>query len=106
MNNQLIANFLKHKIVYNKEIEKYEFFKNKENITKLYEEQNWELLIHILEKIELLSYRVEIFDTQCLIKAIWDNKENIIWEFEQSKREAVYNAIIKFINIYNDRIKK
>lgn len=59
---------------------------------------NW--LIEVVEKIENIGSGIEIYNNYC--KIVYDN-ETIVEIEENSKKEAVYNACVEFINWYNQQ---
>jgi len=66
--------------------------------------KNWNWLMEVVEKIEGLNYSLEInkqeeLDYQCLIT----QKNNIIIQkFNQIKIQAVYQAVVEFINQFKN----
>jgi hypothetical protein len=76
----------------------YHIKKSKPFFTKF---DNWNELHQIIDKIESFNYKVTLFDTQCQIETIFDTNQYIIWEFESTKFEATYKAILIFIDYYD-----
>ena len=80
------------------------YHKDKKVTTKKYfdfaNNNNWNGLMEVIEKIEGLNYSLEInkqeeLDYQCLIT----QKNNIIIQkFNPIKNQAVYQAVVEFIN--------
>lgn len=80
----------------------YKFKKSQPQYLKF---NNWNEIHQIIDKIESLGYKVTIFDTQCQIEAIFNTDQYIIWEFELTKFESTYNAILIFIDYYENTRK-
>lgn len=100
-NNNKIANFME----LTPGIEPFTYrIDKKQNI--LLKFNDWNKLHQVIDQIEYLGYKVTIFDTQCQIDAIWDENYEIIWEMDTTKFEATYNAILKFIEKYDNSPKK
>lgn len=71
-------------------------------------DSSWDWLMPVVEKIESLRFKVNIFgyneDTQAHYVIVYSSKEGTISIQNQSKLpkiEAVYNACVEFINYYN-----
>jgi hypothetical protein len=66
----------------------------------------WDDLIRVVEKIELMNYRVTITFCNCFIDTYDENgdenDEQIALSNSDTKFNAVYEAVIQFINYYND----
>jgi hypothetical protein len=67
-------------------------------------DSDWNWLMEVVEKIEDLSYSLEINkqeenDYQCIIV----KKDIIVQTFSSKKIEAVYNACLEFIKWYNEQ---
>lgn len=68
--------------------------------------ESWDYLMSFVEKIESLeNYCVEIIEKSCFIYDISkldDNPNAFIIENGKTKLEAVYKAVVKFIEFYNN----
>ena len=65
---------------------------------------NWEWLMPVVEKIEKLGFRVDIFALHPLRQRclIYDkNGKDIVGCSGDNKRETVYRAVVQFIEYYN-----
>ena len=65
---------------------------------------NWEKLMEVVEKIESLDYEVAIHKKWCNINRGTSN--DFGYETGDSKKMAVYNACLKFIQLQNELKKK
>ena len=81
-------------------------FPDKTNSTKhindLRYNLSWDWLMSVVEKIESLDYHVVFHDTDIYIYG--GSMENYIvtrYESKEDKKDAVYKAVIEFINWYN-----
>ena len=63
---------------------------------------NWNLLMEVVEKIEMLGF---IFSIKKNWAKITKDKTVIVvrWEEDKNKIEAVYNASLEFIKWYNEK---
>lgn len=84
------------------------YHKNKKVTTKKYfdfaNNNNWNGLMEVIEKIESLNYSLEInkqeeLDYQCLITK---NNNIVIQNFNQIKIDAVYQAVVEFIKQFKN----
>lgn len=82
------------------------YYKFKKSPSQYLKFDNWNEIHQIIDKIESLGYKVTIFDTQCQIEAIFNTDQYIIWEFELTKFEATYKAILIFIDYYENITNK
>lgn len=61
-------------------------------------ESDWNMIMNVVEKIEILGYRVDVYKHGCEI-----NTEEIIRFEVLSKIEACYKAIVEFIRWFNSQ---
>ena len=77
-------------------------------ISSLKYHKDWNSLMKVVEKIESLNYRVTINFSNCFIETYTGNLKVDYGEIEitssygDNKLEVTYNAIIEFINHYNN----
>jgi len=69
---------------------------------------SWDWLMPVVEKIESLGYELIIAESRCKINHNTDHsiEEVLHLELICSKREATYQAVVKFINRYNAERRK
>lgn len=84
------------------------YLKNNKPITNFYYHSDWNWLMEVVEKIEGLGFKVNIFGFNADLKThyiIIYNSENgtisVVNEQGLTKIKAVYNACIAFINWHN-----
>ena len=65
---------------------------------------SWDWLMPVVEKIESLGYEFTIIESRCNIKHNTDHsiEEVLHLELICSKREATYQAVVKFIKELNN----
>lgn len=75
-------------------------------ISSLRYHKDWNLLMKVVEKIESLNYRVTITFSNCFIDTYNEkddeNFEQIALSNSDTKFYAVFDAVIQFINYYNN----
>jgi hypothetical protein len=103
--NKLIAEFMGYsQLQFNYPSTTYWYKQGKEPLAILSFDRDWNCLMEVVEKIESLNYSLEInkqekLDYQCLIT----QKNNIIIQkFNTIKIQAVYQAVVEFINQLNN----
>jgi len=65
----------------------------------------WDSLMRVVEKIELLNFRVTITFSNCFIDTYNENDddfEQIALSNSDTKFNSVYDCVIQFINYYNN----
>lgn len=110
-NNKLIVEFMGREVITEKDFLAYNYEELKDNMyidTTLKYHSSFDWLMEVAEKIESLGYQVVIEKNNCNI---------INWEYTQvidpkfysrvirsaTKIEAVYNAVVSFIEWYNEQ---
>lgn len=112
-NNKLIAEFLGNRSYLYKNDKNAMYFILTNTVGEeliINYNNDWGLLMEVVEKIESLNFVVQIHLNSCFIKelrhfinskAIWRGKNHA-----NTKIEAVYNACVEFIKWYNEQNKK
>lgn len=69
---------------------------------------SWDWLMPVVEKIESLGYEFTIIESRCNIKHNTDHSIEELFHIELigSKIEATYQAVVEFINQYNNKYIK
>jgi len=70
------------------------------SIDNLQYQNDWNLLMEVVAKIESLGVVVEIRDNVCYIET---SPANYYSELEETKIQATYKAVIEFIKWYNEQ---
>jgi hypothetical protein len=69
------------------------------SIDNLQYQNDWNLLMEVVEKIESLGVLVEIRENVCYIET---SQGNYTSELEETKIQATYKAVVEFIKWYNN----
>lgn len=69
------------------------------SIDNLQYQDDWNLLMEVVEKIESLGIVVEIRENVCYIET---SQGNYTSELEETKIQATYKAVVEFIKWYNN----
>ena len=69
------------------------------SIDNLQYQNDWNLLMEVVEKIESLGVVVEIRENVCYIET---SQGNYTSELEETKIQATYKAVVEFIKWYNN----
>lgn len=96
-NNTLIANFLGLELQEDNTYFDYEVneYINQEDLNY---NTSWDMLMQVVDKIESLGYYTQIDNIGCVISH--DNSDVIVYN-SRTKKEAVYNACVEFIEWWN-----
>ena len=94
-NNKLIAEFMG-----------YSDLGNKGDFSYLKYHTCWNRLMPVVEKIENFGYEFIIVESSCYIKHNTDHSIKELFHIEtiESKIYTTYNAVLKFINMYNKKL--
>lgn len=104
-NNKLIAEFMQS-IEDGLYLDGLYFYKGRYYDTNMAFHKSWDWLMPVVEKIENLGYEFFIVEDRIKIAHNTDHSTEIIINFTLgrnygSKREAVYQGVVEFINEYN-----
>lgn len=69
------------------------------SIDNLQYQDDWNLLMEVVEKIESLGIVVEIRENVCYIET---SQGNYTSELEETKIQATYKAVVEFVKWYNN----
>ena len=99
-NNKLIAEFMGYTP---NEYGVYQTPHGKYHLDHFSFHSSWDWLMDVVEKIESLGYEFFIVEDRVKIAHNTDHSTETIIDFTLggSKRDATYNAVVKFINEYN-----
>lgn len=99
-NNKLIAEFMGNIPIFENEYQMVTHNNMCYGIDELKYDTDWNWLMPVVEKIESLGIVVEIRENVCYIETSLGNYS----ELEDTKLQATYKAVVKFINWYNECI--
>jgi hypothetical protein len=94
-NNKVIAKFMGLVII----TDGISFFDTNYNFLKKYQ-SDWNDLMEVVEKIESLGVVVEIRENVCYIETSLNDYYS---ELEDTKLQATYKAVVRFIKWYNEQ---
>jgi hypothetical protein len=104
-NNKLIADFMNLKVVNGLAFFKVE---GENAVGEIQYHSDWNWLMSVVGKIEATkdeenngNYYVEIYTSSCMIFSNGDYVNEIVSTSADTKIEAVYQAVVEFINNYN-----
>lgn len=83
----------------------YLFSNNPDAVTYLDYHTSWEWLMDVVEKIEAMGYKFQICRRRAEIKRDVEYLSIILSAKEETKKEAVYSAVYRFIQWYNQQTK-
>lgn len=112
-NNKLIAGFEGHKIEYGFKKDKVLFLGELVGLEKLKYHDSWDWLMEVVERIEsstkVYEFNISFNDVdKCHFCEITPSNKNtfyIIYTTAETKIEAVYKAVLMFIEWYNEQSK-
>lgn len=96
-NNRLIAKFMESKVTIDTYFINGMYMTINESDLKYHSDWNW--LMQVVEKIESLNVVVEIRENVCYIET---TPNDYYSELEETKIQATYNAVVRFIKWYNE----
>jgi hypothetical protein len=99
-NNKLIAEFMGNIPIVENEYQMVTHNNMCYGIDELKYDTDWNWLMPVVERIESLGIVVEIRENVCYIETSLGNYS----ELEDTKLQATYKAVVKFINWYNECI--
>jgi hypothetical protein len=99
-NNKLIAEFMGNIPIFENEYQMVTHNNMCYGIDELKYDTDWNWLMPVVERIESLGIVVEIRENVCYIETSLGNYS----ELEDTKLQATYKAVVKFINWYNECI--